>query len=83
MKFTYREKFQVYGTTFQYTNVIGTYAYVVVMYDSSHSTGMYDVMVHTPVAIYNPYESHAQYYQVAKPHTYIHRKNYCNAMYVF
>ena len=55
---------------------MGTYVYVVVMYDSSHSTGMYDVMVHTPVAIYNPYESHEQYYQVAKPHTYIHRKNY-------
>ena len=59
---------------------MGTYVYVVVMYDSSHSTGTYDVMVHTPVAIYNPYESHEQYYQVAKPHTYIHtyihKKNY-------
>ena len=59
---------------------MGTYVYVVVMYDSSHSTGMYDVMVHTPVAIYNSYELHGQYYQVAKPHTYIHtyihNKNY-------
>ena len=33
---------------------------------------VHDVMVHTPVAIYNPYESHGQYCQVAKPHTYIH-----------
>ena len=54
---------------------MGTYVYVVVMYDSSHSTGMHDVMVHRPVAIYNPYELHGQYYQVAKPHTYIHKKN--------